>query len=155
MNARPAGAAIHVDIRLVVAVALGGAAGAVARHWLALELPVGDGTSWPWATFTANLAGTAVLGILLAAAAHLPARAALLRPLVGAGFCGALTTFSTLQLELIELGRAGHAWLAAGYLAASLGGGLVLAALGWQALRGPRGRAWVARPAAEGPVATE
>lgn len=135
MAARPAAAAVHVDARVAAAVVLGGAAGAVARHWLALELPVGDGSRWPWATFAANLAGTAVLGVLLAGASRLPARAALLRPLVGAGFCGALTTFSTLQVELIALGRDGHAWLAAGYLAASLGGGLALAAVGWRALR--------------------
>ena len=121
-----------MDVRIVLAVAAGGALGALARRGLALELPTSGG--WPWATFTANLAGTALLGLLLAALTHLPARAALLRPFLGAGFCGALTTFSTLQMELIRLGRDGQAGIAAGYLAASLAGGLVLAAIGWRAL---------------------
>jgi fluoride exporter len=49
----------------------------------------------------------------------------LLRPLVGIGFCGALTTFSTLQLEVFRMLRADHWVLASGYLAASLVGGAV------------------------------
>ena len=139
MPTRPAAAALRLDPRVAVAVALGGALGALARHGLAVEWPT-DGRSWPWATFAANLIGTAVLGLLLATAAHLPARAALLRPLVGAGFCGAFTTFSALQVELIRLGQHGHAGLAAAYLAASLGGGLALAATGWRALAPVRAR---------------
>jgi CrcB protein len=47
------------------------------------------------------------------------------RPLLGTGFCGALTTFSTFQIELITLARHGHAGLAVGYLAGSLAAGLV------------------------------
>lgn len=70
----------------------------------------------------------------------LPARTTLLRPFLAAGFCGALTTFSTLQVELIRLGQHGHAGLAAAYLAASLGGGLLLAATGWHALTPVRRR---------------
>jgi CrcB protein len=45
------------------------------------------------------------------------------RPLLGTGLCGALTTFSTLQLELLDLLDSGHAALAAAYAAASLCGG--------------------------------
>ena len=119
--------------------AVGGALGAVARRGLLVALPF-DGHGWPWATFAANLAGTAVLGLLLAAAQHLPARAILLRPFLGAGFCGALTTFSALQLELIRLGQDGHVALAASYAAASLVGGLALAAIGWQAIARTRTR---------------
>lgn len=138
MPSRPAAPALHVDPRVALAVVLGGALGAVARHGLLVALPV-SGHGWPWATFTANLAGTAVLGLLLAVAQHLPPRAVLLRPFLGAGFCGALTTFSALQLELIQLGRNGHAALAVGYVAASLAGGLALAALSWHAIVQARG----------------
>ena len=120
-------------------VALGGALGALARRGLSVEWPA-DGRSWPWATFAANLIGTAILGLLLASVAHLPPRAVLLRPFVGAGFCGALTTFSTLQVELIRLGQHGHVGLAVAYLAGSLGGGLLLAATGWHALTSLRTR---------------
>lgn len=143
MPTRPAAPALHVDPRVALAVALGGALGAVARHGLLVALPF-DGHGWPWATFAANLAGTAVLGLLLAAAQHLPARAILLQPFLGAGFCGALTTFSALQLELIRLGRDGHAALAVAYAAASLVGGLALAAIGWQAIARARTRGGIA-----------
>ncbi|MES1247358.1 MAG: CrcB family protein, partial [Actinomycetota bacterium] len=47
------------------------------------------------------------------------------RPLLGTGFCGALTTFSTFQIELIALARHGHVALAAVYLLASLAAGLL------------------------------
>jgi fluoride exporter len=50
-----------------------------------------------------------------------------LRFLVGTGFCGALTTFSTFQVETIRLARDGHAGVAAGYAAASLAAGMVVA----------------------------
>ena len=139
MPTRPAAPAFHVDPRVALAVVLGGALGAIARRGLAEALPFG-GHGWPWGTFAANLAGTAVLGLLLAAAHHLPRQALLLRPFLGAGFCGALTTFSALQLELIRLGRAGHAALAVGYVAASLAGGLALAAIGWHAIARARPR---------------
>ena len=48
--------------------------------------------------------------------------------LVGTGFCGALTTFSALQVEAITLARDGHAGLALGYASSSLFAGMALAA---------------------------
>lgn len=109
----------------VAAVAIGGALGAVARTALVEAMPPGDG--WPWATFTANMAGTAILAFLFAVLLH-PGRATRLwRLLAGTGFCGALTTFSAFQVEAIDLARDGHPGLAAGYVAASLAGGLALA----------------------------
>lgn len=144
----------RIDVRVGLAVCAGGALGALARHGLAEWLPAGghDG-SWPWGTFAANALGTAVLGLLLAAVPHLPPRRALVRPLLGAGFCGALTTFSTLQVELIRLARDGHAGLAAGYGAASLAAGLALAAIGWRAFSAVRGRQTALAPLS--PEATE
>jgi CrcB protein len=50
-----------------------------------------------------------------------------LRFLVGTGFCGALTTFSTFQVETIRLARDGHVGVAAGYAAASLAAGMAVA----------------------------
>ena len=139
MPTRTAAPALHVDPRVALAVVIGGALGTVARRGLTEALPF-DGHGWPWGTFAANLVGTAVLGLLLAAAQHLPERAVPLRPFLGAGFCGALTTCSALQVELIRLGRNGQAVLAVGYVAASLAGGLALAAIGWQAIARARPR---------------
>jgi CrcB protein len=98
----------------LLAVFAGGCAGALARVGLAEAWPA-DAGSWPWATLLANVAGALVLGLLVARGRD--------TPLLGAGFCGALTTFSTLQLELVDLPLAtaiayALVTLAAGYGAA-------------------------------------
>lgn len=107
---------------------IGGAAGALARVGLTQLFPVSAGR-WPWAVLAINLAGAFALGYLVR---HVEWRGAhrLVRPLLGPGFCGAFTTFSTLQLELLDMLRAGHVWLALGYAAASVLGGLAAVELG-------------------------
>ena len=112
------------DRRLLAAVFLGGFAGVLARAALAEALPPGSG-SWPWATFVVNLAGAFALGLVAARPDGRGPRAAYRRPLLGAGFCGALTTFATLQLELVGMLDEARWGLAAGYLAASVAGGLL------------------------------
>ena len=85
------------------------------------------------ATFAINLVGAFVLGLLLEALARsgedLGWRHGI-RLFAGVGFCGAFTTYSTLALDAVQLGRHG-AWPAAAlYTLGSVGGGLILAALG-------------------------
>jgi CrcB protein len=109
---------------LALAVFVGGCAGAVARAGLASVLPTREG-AWPWATFTANIVGTALLAFVVTRLQERLPPSTYRRPLVGTGFCGALTTFSTLQIEIIRLGRDGHERLAGAYLAASLVAGLL------------------------------
>jgi CrcB protein len=108
---------------LLVAVAVGGACGAVARYAVSLALPTAHG-AFPWGTLTINLSGSALLGVLLALLAEQFTRARLARPLLGTGFVGAYTTFSTFAVEAVDLGRAGHWALAALYVVASSMGGL-------------------------------
>jgi CrcB protein len=104
------------------AVIAGGALGTLARAGLAEAIPVHPG-AWPWATFVANVLGSLILGWVVVARERW-------RPLVGTGFCGALTTFSTFQVQLVELGDDGHVPLAALYLAVSVLVGLAAAAAG-------------------------
>ena len=118
--------------RELVAIFLGGCAGALARAALAELLPA-DAGGWPWATLIANLAGAFALGWINTV---LPP-ASYGRPLLGTGLCGALTTFSTLQLELLRMLEAGDGALAALYLAISVAGGL-LAVLAAGSLAGGR-----------------
>ena len=82
-----------------------------------------DGHSWPWVTFGVNLAGTALLAYVVTRLSHRPLRP----PLIGIGLCGALTTFSTLQLEALELADNGHALLGATYALTSIAAGLLVA----------------------------
>ncbi len=99
----------------------GGAVGTLARAGVAQALPVTPG-AWPWATLLVNLLGTAILAWVVAADRW--------RPLVGTGFCGALTTFSTFQVELVGLADGGHGMLAVAYLCVSVTAGLAAAELG-------------------------
>jgi len=109
-------------VRDAAAVIAGGAVGTLARAGVAEALPLHPGT-WPWATFLVNIAGSLILGWVVIAKAHW-------RPFVGTGFCGALTTFSTFQVQLVELGDDGHVALAAAYLAVSVAVGLAAATAG-------------------------
>ncbi len=108
-----------IDRRELGAIFLGGAVGALLRAGLAEAFPPGAG-EWPWATFAVNVTGAALLGYWFTTLSHASYR----RPLLTTGFCGALTTFSTVQLELVEMIDAGRAGLAVLYLAVSLAAGL-------------------------------
>jgi fluoride exporter len=119
---RPA-AARRAHGRLHAAIFAGGVVGALARVGVANALPWG-GHGWPWATFLVNLTGTLLLGYFATRLQERLPPSTYRRPLLGTGFCGALTTFSTFQVELITLVRNGDGATAAGYTAASLTAGL-------------------------------
>jgi fluoride exporter len=106
--------------RVLVLVAAGGVAGCLCRAGLEKAFPVAV-HGWPWPTFAANVAGTLVLGFL---ATRLPPSSER-RSLLGPGFCGAFTTFSTLQIEALDLARHGRGAVAAAYLVTSIIAGLV------------------------------
>ena len=123
--------------RAPIAVGLGGLAGAGGRWGLVEALPAPD--TWPWGVLAVNLAGCLLLGYVAAAAwsarAQLPVSLGL-----GTGFCGSLTTFSALTVDVAEMARDGDWGFAAGYLAVSVAGGVALALVG-AALRTTRWRA--------------
>ena len=102
-----------------LAIGVGGLAGAYVRV-IVNQLIGPPGGGWPWATFTVNVAGAFVLGYLIARLLERLPPSTYRRPLLGTGFCGALTTFSTLQFELFDLIRIGRPGLAVAYAAASV-----------------------------------
>ena len=109
------------------AIMLGGAVGALARAGVSEAVPHGAG-EWPWATFLVNLAGTIVLAWMTTRLTEMVAPTRFWRFLLGTGFCGALTTFSTFQVETIRLARDSGTVLAGSYALASLAAGMFLAA---------------------------
>jgi CrcB protein len=111
-----------LETRLLLAVFAGGCAGALARAGL-FELAPPHAGQWPWITFAINVAGSALLGWI--AARRGPADR--MRAVVGTGFCGALTTFSTFQLEVLQLLDADRVGVALLYAGGSVAAGLVAA----------------------------
>ena len=116
-------------VGVLVAVAVGGAVGTVARYEVALADPLGP-SRLPWATFLVNVVGSFVLGAALTALVANGPGATWVRSFVGVGFCGGLTTFSTWMVESVLLTRAGDAGIAATYLVVSLAAGLFAVAGG-------------------------
>ncbi len=110
-------------------VAIGGVGGALLRNAVLLAWPTPPNTL-PWATLTVNLTGSLVLGALLTLLAVGFPRARLPRLLVGSGFVGAYTTFSTWMVETTLLVRSDRLGLAATYLGLSLAGGVAAVVLG-------------------------
>ena len=95
-------------------VAVGGAAGSVARYWTGLAAIRVWPTAFPWGTLVINVAGSFIIGwfgALSAASGACPASTDV-RLLVLVGFCGGYTTFSSFSLQTVELLRAGN-WIGA------------------------------------------
>ena len=108
---------------VLAAVFAGGVAGTLLRAALTETWAPQPG-HWPWATFIANVLGAALIGWVMGREPDLGPLSAYRHPLLGAGLCGALTTFSTLQLELLHMLDASEIGLALGYAAASIALGL-------------------------------
>jgi fluoride exporter len=103
----------------VAAIFVGGAVGTVARAALAQAFPH-SATAWPWPTFGVNIVAAFLLGYFVTRLQERLPLSSYRRPLVGTGLCGGLSTFSTMQVEILKMLGA-HAWgLAAGYTAASI-----------------------------------
>lgn len=111
----------------VVLIAVAAAAGALSRYGVGTVLA---GRSFPWATLSVNLSGSFVLGLLLPYAVARGWSETALLPM-SVGFLGAYTTFSTFSYEAVTLLRDHRAPAALAYVAASVGGGLLAASLGY------------------------
>ena len=112
------------DRRELGAISLGGAAGALLRVWLG-ETFAGGPPGWPWVTFAINVTGSFVLAYLATRLAERLPLSSYRRPLLGTGLCGAYTTFSTVQVEVVAMLERDRYGLASGYLVASVCAGLL------------------------------
>ncbi len=118
-------------MQAVLLVGIGGFLGAMSRYGISVWLRPVDWVSLFWGTLTVNLLGALILGLLTGYAdAALPKDHWTIR-LIGIGFCGSFTTFSTLAGELFTSAQDGRWGLALLYVCVSLVAGVLLFALGW------------------------
>jgi CrcB protein len=125
---------LNVDRRELAAIFVGGAIGAGLRTGL-VELAGTRAGHWPWVTFAVNVVGCALLGYFATRLQERLPITAYRRPFLGTGFCGALTTFSTAQIELLQMLDHGDVGLALGYGVASVAAGFLGVLLGTAAVR--------------------
>ena len=116
----------------VVAIAIGAALGAALR-WAVLTTV--DGGAFPWPVLVVNVAGSLLLGALLAEEWSQPSTRLLLHDAGGIGFCGSLTTFSTFSVGVVDLARDGSYAIAATYVVASLAATITAVVAGAAGLR--------------------
>ncbi|MEY9876951.1 CrcB protein [Streptacidiphilus sp. MAP12-33] len=114
----------------VLLVFLGGMLGAPLRYLTDRAVQKRHDSVFPWGTFTVNVVGSSVLGMIACGVARhgWPNNAGLF---VGTGICGGLTTFSTFGYETVRLMSGGALRMAALNVAGSLAAGLAAASAGW------------------------
>jgi CrcB protein len=114
---------------VLVVIGAGGSLGAAARWGVAQALTPTEG-GFPLATFSVNVAGCLLLGVLMVLVADRWPPSRYRRPFLGVGVLGGFTTFSTFEVEARDLVAGGHGLVAAAYVLASLVAGLLAVALG-------------------------
>jgi fluoride exporter len=107
-------------VNMIVAIAIGGAAGAVGRHFVNVGMVALLGHGFPWGTLVVNIGGSLIMGVLAHVMATSWTVSPELRALMTVGALGAFTTFSTFSLDVVSLYERGQIGLAAIYVIASV-----------------------------------
>ncbi len=128
---------LPLDRQELAAIFAGGFVGAIARAALAQSW-VARPDQWPWSTFVVNMLGAALLGYFITRLQERLPPSLYRRAFLGTGICGALTTFSTVMVELARMLEADHVALAGAYAAASLAGGFAAIFLATKLVRRAR-----------------
>ncbi len=115
-------------------VMIGAAVGAPSRWLLDQRIQSQHDSAFPWGTLTINVLGSLLLGIVLSVVA-LGHGSPELVAVLGTGFCGGFTTFSTFGYETVRLAEDGSTRLAIVNVAASLVLGLIAALTGWHVVQ--------------------
>jgi CrcB protein len=111
-----------MDGRELGAIFAGGAVGALLRVWLGTTFTAAA-PGWPWTTFVINITGSVALAYFATRLQERLPLSTYRRPLLGTGLCGAYTTFSTMQVEIVTMLDHDRDGLAAGYAVASVAAG--------------------------------
>ena len=113
-----------------LAVAVGGALGAMARYAVALVVATFWKNDFPLATLLINVTGSFILGFFATFAAEKTLLDPIWRLLVTTGFVGAYTTFSTFEYETQRLTESGAPWWAALNVVTSVAAGFAAVQFG-------------------------
>ncbi len=111
-------------MNMLLAIAFGGAVGALGRHFVNVGFATWIGLGIPWGTLTVNIAGSFAMGVLVHVMAATWTVTPEMRALLTVGGLGAFTTFSTFSLDAIVLYERGQAMFAAAYVLASVVGAI-------------------------------
>jgi CrcB protein len=123
---------IHTDTAHIVVVAIGAFFGTLARYAIG---PLPDGNGLPVGTLLINISGAFLLGLLLQALLHQgkdEGMRRVLRLLLGTGFLGAFTTYSSLATSVVLLAKGSHIAVAITYAGVSVVAGVIACAGGIQ-----------------------
>jgi fluoride exporter len=108
-------------MKMILAIAAGGAFGAVARHFLSAQIGQWMGVGFPWGIMTINILGSLFMGALVETLALVWSPPEALRAFLAVGILGAFTTFSTFSLDAALLYERGQFMAMALYVAGSVG----------------------------------
>jgi CrcB protein len=117
-------------VKTVVAIAVAGAAGALARYGIEGFISRRQSGAFPWGTFAVNVSGAFILGLVFTLATERWGLSAWLRSALTIGFLGAYTTFSTLSFETYRLAADRALGLAFANVVGSCAAGLTAVYLG-------------------------
>ncbi|MBO0845818.1 MAG: fluoride efflux transporter CrcB [Nocardioides sp.] len=107
------------DPRELGAIFVGGAVGSLARAYVGVHLATTP-HHWPWGTFLVNIVSAFALGYFSTRLLERLPVSNYQRPFLGTGICGGLSTFSTVQIEVVRLFQGGDWVIAAGYAVSSI-----------------------------------
>jgi CrcB protein len=92
----------------ILAIAAGGALGALLRYWTSTTIHGRFGSAFPYGTLTVNVVGSLLMGFLYIWLIDRMAAGPTLRAFLLIGLLGAFTTFSTFSVETVNLVETGH-----------------------------------------------
>jgi fluoride exporter len=114
---------------VLVVIAVGGMAGAAARHGVSLAAPTAPG-GLPWSTLIVNTSGCVGIGVVMVLIVEAHQAHRLVRPFLGVGVLGGYTTFSTYTVDAQVLIASGRPGVALGYLAGTAVAAVVAVQIG-------------------------
>lgn len=121
-------------IKDIILVGIGSGIGGICRYLISLAMNHG-GYGFPWGTFTVNVAGCLLIGILWGATSRIQSISPALLLFLMVGFCGGFTTFSTFSKESLALLQANHYLLFSLYTIGSVILCIIAVALGYMAVK--------------------